>query len=273
MRQGIIYLIENKCNGNKYVGQTLMPLNKRWASHIQESKVYSERPLYRAISKYGLNNFKIKVIEETTEDKLSEREIYWIEHLNTYNCGYNATTGGERSYTYREDVKEKISQFMSNVERSDEWKNNSISGVRDKVKRGERWGFMLAEHRGSGNHFKTKVRGTHSQTGEIVEFDSLKEAADKLHLKTGNLSRAIKERWTTGGYKWEKLEEVKLKRAVIGVDKNTGERLYEAESIRGAVRLFLDKENTRGDAIRKSLKNPGKYTWKGCHWYYLDEVE
>lgn len=272
MRQGIIYLIENKTNGNKYVGQTVVPLNKRWAQHIQESKIYSDRPLYKAINKYGLQNFNIKVIEETTEDKLSEREIYWIKHFNSYNRGYNATTGGEKSYTHRDDVKEKISIAMSNLDRSDEWISKVTNSIRDKVKRGEQWGFLLDEHRGNGSHLKMKIQGTHTQTGEVLEFDSLSDACEELNIKNGNLSRAIKEGWMAGGYKWKKLTDKQYTRAVIGVDKNTGEKLYECESIRAAHRL-LSSSDIKGSGIRKSLKNPGHYTWKGCHWYYLDEVE
>ena len=43
--------------------------------------------------KYGVDKFHIELIEET--DNPAEREIYWINRLQTYKYGYNATLGGE----------------------------------------------------------------------------------------------------------------------------------------------------------------------------------
>jgi group I intron endonuclease len=266
MRQGTIYLIENKVNGNKYVGQTVMPLNKRWLAHIQESKTFSERPLYRAINKYGLDNFNIKVIEETDEDKLSEREIYWIEYFNSYNRGYNATTGGESNKNIREDIKDKISESMSNVSRSNEWKDNISVGLKNKLERGERWGMFLQKNVG-GTHAKRKVQGTNITTGEVVEFDSTVEAKRKLGLNggSGNISRAIKEGFTAYGYKWKRLDDRPIIRPVVGYDKKTGELVYEFES---ANKASLTIRGKRGTGLHKSLKNPGKNSWMGCYWYY-----
>lgn len=264
MRQGTIYLIENKINGNKYVGQTVMSLNKRWLAHIQESKTFSERPLYRAMNKYGLDNFNVKVLEETTEDKLSDREIYWIEHFNSYNRGYNATTGGESNKNIREDVRDKISESMSNVSRSDEWVSNVSIGLRNKLERGEKWGFFLTKNPG-GKHAKRKVQGTNIETGEVIEFDSITEAAIKLKGKTGNISRAIKEGFTAYSYKWKRLDDRPITRPVVGYDKKSGELVYEFDS---ANKASLTIRGKRGTGLNKSLKNPGKCSWMGCYWYY-----
>ena len=43
--------------------------------------------------KYGVVNFHIELIEETNNPE--ERETYWINKLDTYNNGYNATLGGD----------------------------------------------------------------------------------------------------------------------------------------------------------------------------------
>ena len=267
MRQGTIYLIENKVNGNKYVGQTVMPLNKRWLAHIQESKTFSERPLYRAMNKYGLDNFNIKILEETTEDKLAEREIYWIEHLNSYNRGYNATTGGESNKNIREDVRDKISQSMSNLSRSDEWKENISIGLKNKLERGEKWGMFLQKNPG-GSHAKRKIQGVNITTNEIVEFDSMRQAALKItgnERYTGNISRAAKEGFVAYGYKWTKLDNRQVIKPVVGYDKKTGDLVYDFES---ANKASLTIRGKRGTGLGKSLKNPGKNSWMGCYWYY-----
>lgn len=51
--------------------------------------------MYRALNKYGLDNFKIEEIEQCSALEINEREIYWINYYNTYKEGYNATLGGE----------------------------------------------------------------------------------------------------------------------------------------------------------------------------------
>lgn len=57
----------------------------------------------KAFKKYGIENFSFYIIEECENDKMSEREIYWIKELNTCiqddgSWGYNMTHGGERLY-------------------------------------------------------------------------------------------------------------------------------------------------------------------------------
>lgn len=45
------------------------------------------------MNKYGFEHFRIEELEKT--DSPDEREQYWIEKLNTYHNGYNATLGGD----------------------------------------------------------------------------------------------------------------------------------------------------------------------------------
>lgn len=94
---GYIYCIENLINHKKYIGKTLFSVEKRFQRHITDSKKESiqHRPLYAALNKYGIENFQYYTIEKCDNDKLNDRETYWIELLNTYFNGYNATIGGD----------------------------------------------------------------------------------------------------------------------------------------------------------------------------------
>jgi len=255
---GIIYSILNKVNGHRYIGQTQQDLSKRWGQHIQESKTYSDRPLYRAINKYGIGMFVIRVIEEDIPiDKLAEREIYWIEQFDTYNKGYNATTGGEESKTIREDVKQKISSTMQGVPKSD----NHIANMRATLKERKN-DFKI---RGDGKHLRCKVRATHIKTGEVLEFNAIRDAGEKLNIPNGNITRAIQKGFTAGGYKWEKLENKTINQPIYGKRILDGQIVYNFRSAREAGRVL----GTGGDAgVRKALKNPSRYSWKGCRWYY-----
>lgn len=94
---GFIYKITNDINGKMYVGKTDFSVEKRFKEHCGDSKRPREenKPLYRAMNKYGINHFHAEVVEEVPNDILGEREAYWINKLDTYHNGYNATLGGE----------------------------------------------------------------------------------------------------------------------------------------------------------------------------------
>lgn len=61
------------------------------------------RPLYKAIRKYGSDEFIVETLEEVDWENLSERETYWIEYFHTYTDGYNATAGGDGKILYDYD--------------------------------------------------------------------------------------------------------------------------------------------------------------------------
>ena len=90
-----IYQITNQINGKIYIGKTERTIQERWREHCEDylrERCY-DRPLYRAMRKYGLFNFTIELLEET--DNPEEREIFWIEQKGSFKHGYNATMGGD----------------------------------------------------------------------------------------------------------------------------------------------------------------------------------
>ena len=92
---GIIYIITNDQTSKVYIGQTVQPLWKRWASHKQNSKI-EDTHLYRAMRKYGINHFQISPLEENVpEELLDELECYYIRLYDSFNNGYNSTYGGQ----------------------------------------------------------------------------------------------------------------------------------------------------------------------------------
>ena len=97
---GSIYLIINKINNKKYVGQTVQDVKVRFAGHCKKS---SHCPKLRnAIQKYGKENFKtitLKVFAcsdfETLRKQLDYWETWYIEYYHSVEQGYNCTYGGE----------------------------------------------------------------------------------------------------------------------------------------------------------------------------------
>ena len=90
-----IYQITNQINGKIYIGKTERTIQERWREHCKDylRERFYDRPLYRAMRKYGLSNFTIELLEETNNPE--EREIFWIEQKGSFKHGYNATMGGD----------------------------------------------------------------------------------------------------------------------------------------------------------------------------------
>lgn len=90
-----IYQIINDINNKIYIGKTEFPIEKRFKEHCSDAfrKGKEKRPLYAAMRKYGIEHFRIELIEETNSPE--EREVYWIERKKSFKYGYNATLGGD----------------------------------------------------------------------------------------------------------------------------------------------------------------------------------
>ncbi len=101
--KGKIYKITNKINGKVYVGQTMKTLKERFQKHCwgttEKDSYHLNMAIKKAIKKYGKDNFTIELIEEVEQNKLDEREVYWISFYNSYNKGYNCTLGGQNGAT------------------------------------------------------------------------------------------------------------------------------------------------------------------------------
>lgn len=95
-----IYCITNDINGKQYVGKTNFSIEKRFKEHCYDRnrRKCEKRPLYSAMNKYGIEHFHIEQLEECPYDESEDREIYWINKLDTFHNGYNATLGGDAKH-------------------------------------------------------------------------------------------------------------------------------------------------------------------------------
>ena len=109
---GYIYMIVNKTNGKKYIGQ-----HKSMKFCHQDKYMGSGKKLASAKKHYGIENFeKLLVQYVETQEEANEQEIFWIAHYDTTNPekGYNILVGGSQRKDYKptEETKRKISETM-----------------------------------------------------------------------------------------------------------------------------------------------------------------
>lgn len=110
---GYIYKITNTLNNKVYIGQTVKTVSKRFTQHKNNSnkEYFSQIVLYKAFNKYGIENFICEEIEEVPNEKLDEREKYWIEYYDSYFNGYNSTLGGRLVELYNWDIEDIIERY------------------------------------------------------------------------------------------------------------------------------------------------------------------
>lgn len=90
-----IYKVTNIKTNEIYIGKSTTVAD-RWQNHAKGAFGVGEigdSQFQRALKKYGLQNFTWELLEETTKDKLSERERYYITFYDTVHYGYNMKVG------------------------------------------------------------------------------------------------------------------------------------------------------------------------------------
>lgn len=122
-----IYLITNKVNGKKYVGQSVN-IERRYSEHLRSGQPEkyswkSERdvntPIHLAMQKYGIQNFSLSILEECKKEELDEKERYWISYYKSTEkqFGYNILLGGQDKIGLKGELhsQAKLSQEDVNI--------------------------------------------------------------------------------------------------------------------------------------------------------------
>ncbi|NCD06171.1 MAG: hypothetical protein EOL97_08635 [Spirochaetia bacterium] len=124
-----IYCIIDKINNKKYVGKS-KNIYLRIIEHCYLLKIKSkdENPyLIRAWHKHGRENFTYIILEKLSlnEKVVAERELYWMEHLNTLDrkYGFNLRRESDTKMIVSESTSKKISARLKK-----EWK----AGIRSQ---------------------------------------------------------------------------------------------------------------------------------------------
>lgn len=123
----IVYRAKNKINNKSYIGITTKTLEHRKITHQKAAK-YSNRKFYTALNKYGFDNFEWSVLAEGSDiTDLENKEQYYIEKYNSFNDGYNLTSGGESLKEYSEESKELMREARV------DWHKSNRNGFKGKT--------------------------------------------------------------------------------------------------------------------------------------------
>ena len=123
--EGVIYCYHCIPTGKKYIGQTKNERARReHHKYMVRSGRGRKRKFYKAVEKYGWENFIYGVIEQCDVSLLGKKEVNYISEYNTFKCGYNSTLGGDGKFGWKhtKETKEKIGKSNTGKFRSEETK-------------------------------------------------------------------------------------------------------------------------------------------------------
>ena len=208
-----IYKITNQINNKVYIGKTNLTIQERFKEHCRDSerKNMENRPLYRAMNKYGKENFSVEQIEECSFEIASEREKYWIEYYNSYKYGYNATYGGDgtqlydynilsQAYLSGKTITEISQQYCCDIQTV----KNALLDNNIKILSSPQQCKRLFGHPVKGINIKTNEEKSFISQGDaakwILENNLSKSNIDDISGKIGQVCKNARK--TAYGYKW-----------------------------------------------------------------------
>lgn len=212
----LIYKATNLINNKVYIGQTHKTLEERIKRHKND---YQRRDsyFYRAIRKYGWENFKWEVIDDSaiTDEELNKLEKYYIKMYNSFDNkdkGYNSTSGADHNYKLTEEECLKRSLRVRGEKnpmygKPGIWKGKHFSKEHKQHLSEALKGRPAPWAKGKNHWCATAV--INLNTGEI--FDTLKQAAEAYSIDYNTISKMLKGQIkNTKGYKWAKVEDIDL---------------------------------------------------------------
>ena len=101
-----IYNIIDK-NNLRYVGKTSQSLKIRMTNHKSDKKT---RPNNCSSSKLDLDNCVILLIEECSQEKVKERELFWINRLNCVNHNNGSFNKKEYIKEWKKNNRERVNE-------------------------------------------------------------------------------------------------------------------------------------------------------------------
>lgn len=247
---GFIYKVSNNFDDKIYIGLTTKNKGiERWYQHRYLARHLSETDksyLHKAMAKYGVDNFQFEIIENVSNEKLPEREQYWISYYNSLAPnGYNLTKGGEGTpgfsrqqteeekhqrslalknyYLNHPEAKEKNKQQMIQNNNNPIYRQHTLDKFQEFCRNnpnyfaGENNPFYGKHHteesrqkiKAAAEKKKKSIQQIDKDTNEIIAtYSGIKEAENTLQVSHGWISKAARQNKIAYGYRWKIIESV-----------------------------------------------------------------
>ena len=190
-----VYKITNLINGDCYIGSS-KDISYRWKQHMElyrRKGRHYQYHLYRAIRKFGIENFEFRILELCNEDNRIELEQkYYDMFLPNYNEIEPAQNPMECESVKRQ---QKLGCKTAWQNSSEEKKQKTLANL----KKG--W----AEHSIIQKNPPKKVKAIRISDNEIFLFDSMTDAGRTLNISVSSISQIINPnhaRKQTKGYRF-----------------------------------------------------------------------
>ena len=239
------WIVNDEGVERSYIGITIRKPSERWGKNGVGYKPSNEKAphkFWRAINKYGWNNFNHEIIgimesddKEELINNLKEFERYYIDKYDAFNNGYNSTTGGDSGSLRSEETREKqrvaqIGRVYSEESRkkmSESAKNRPPISEETRRKQSEvRKGVLVGER-----------NPMYGRTGELNPFYG-KKHSEASRNKMRAAQKRLKVICITTGEVFNSIREAEREKRAYGIakvcrgkqktsgtDAQTGERL------------------------------------------------
>lgn len=273
---GYIYRIYNDINDKSYIGLTTNTVEARWKKHLSNSK-YVQYHLYKAMCLYGINHFFIETLEQVEDEKLSEREQYWIKYYDSFNNGYNETVGGEGNQVYSKEKFYNLWDDGYSVGDIAKIVGCVSSTVREALVEYENYSIEKSIQRGREKNKKRVYQ--FDLTGKfIASFSSTKEAGKKTNTSSSSINSCCNGKYgfkTANNYLWlyeedkdkinevvKKLDNGRRQQKVAQLDKD-GNVIAIFDSAKIAAQSFgRPKDSHICDCCKGKRKTCFGYRWR-----------
>lgn len=222
--QAKIYMVYKATFPNEkvYIGVTGQSLEARIQQHSWKHKNKIHQLMFRAITKYGIDNIKWTV-EYSTDDKQTaiakEKELIAKYNANSKDKGYNLTSGGDGCNDLkRHNIRQKYIDNCGNIfigyeEIYEKYPHLTEGMITVSVNQNLYCGLIYFSRYEEGmtvaspRKFNRCHRKIHDKTNQIVFF-SLKDAAVYHNISSKNIQRVCSGgRETTAGISFSYFEE------------------------------------------------------------------
>lgn len=202
-------------NGKCYIGITCQPLEQRF----QGGRGYvKSSAFYRAIKKYGWENFKHEVLETGLShlDACEKEREYIAKYRSlTTEFGYNLETGGRSGHRMSEESRRKLSEAHIGKRMPP-----PSEECRKKISRALTGRTLSPEHKAKISKSKSGeatsgTNNSHPRAVVCVEtgvvFDTIKDAGLFTGGSSKNIISCCRGRLkTSGGYHWRYFDSMEV---------------------------------------------------------------